>query len=337
MILVTGATGMVGAHLLLFLLKNYPDSQIKALYRKEEKKEYVNQWIISKHPEANLAKIIWYKADILDIPNLTIAFNSITHIYHCAGYISFNPKDINLLNKTNIEGTANIVNLALHFKIKKLVHVSSIATLGDPNSSGIISEESFWNPEKYNGDYAISKNGGEIEVWRAINEGLNAVIVNPGVILGDGFWDTGSGEMFKQIQKGFSFYTKGSTGFVAVTDVVNIMVMLMESNLSNQRYILVDKAYSYQEILNLIAQNLEKQNPKFYVPKFITQIAWRVNSLLYTIFKSKIIISKYTAVSAHSISIYSNEKIIKDLGYTFKNVSNYINEISQLYKKKLGK
>lgn len=333
MILVTGATGLVGAHLLLKLLQNNSDLAIKATYRTETKKEYVNQWLKSKQPNLNLSKINWVKTSITDIPELEKAFINCTHVYHCAGLVSFNPNDLEKLNKTNIEGTANMVNLALHFKVTKFIHVSSIATLGDPNSSGVITEDSNWNPEKYNGDYAISKNGGETEVWRAINEGLNAVIVNPGVILGDGFWDAGSGEMFKQINKGFSFYTKGSTGFVAVSDVVDIMIKLMESTTTNQRFILVEKSYSYQQILNSIANGLNKPKPRYYVSPFITNIIWRINSLLNTLFKTKILLSKDTATSAHSLSNYSNDKIIKELNYTFKNTNSYIKQLAELYKK----
>ncbi len=333
MILVTGATGLVGAHLLLKLLQTNSDLAIKALYRTENKKEYVNQWLKSKLPQINLSKIIWVKSSITDIPELEKAFINCTHVYHCAGLISFNPNDLKILNKTNIEGTANMVNLALHFNVTKFIHVSSIATLGDPNSNGIITENSYWNPEKYNGDYAISKNGGEIEVWRAINEGLNAVIVNPGVILGDGFWHAGSGEMFKQIYKGFPFYTKGSTGFIAVCDVVDIMIKLMESSTTNQRYILVEKSYTYQQILNLIATELNKPKPKFYVSPFITNLIWRTNSLLNTLFNFKILLSKDTATSAHTISNYSNDKITETLGFIFKDTPSYISELAELYKK----
>lgn len=333
MILVTGATGMLGAHLLLHLLQKKLELPIRALYRTESKKEYVNNWILSKFPEANVSKISWYKADVTDIPMLTLAFKSISHIYHCAGFISFNPKDLSHLNKTNIEGTANMVNLALHFNVTKFVHVSSIATLGDPNINKMLDENSIWNPERYNGDYAISKNGGEIEVWRAINEGLNAVIVNPGVILGDGFWNSGSAELFNKINNGFSFYTKGTTGFVAVTDVVNCMIQLMESNIKNQRFILVESSKSYQSIFNIIADALGKKRPSLYANAFVTGLTWRILYLISTIFKISPTLTKDTALSAHSISTYDNSKIIETLSYNFLPIEEYIKDIANLYKK----
>ena len=187
MILVTGATGLVGSHLLLHLLQN--GEEVRALYRNQEniqKTKALFQW---KNQSDLFEKINWFQGCITEIPSLEIAFQDIDYVYHCAAVISFNPNDEEILRKANIEGTANIVNFCLAKNIKKLCYVSSIAALGDlQEHENIITEETEWNPEKPHSDYAITKYGAEMEVWRGQEEGLDSIVVNPGVILGPGFW-----------------------------------------------------------------------------------------------------------------------------------------------------
>ena len=175
----------------------------------------------------------------------------IDYVYHCAALISFDTKDYYKLRKINIEGTANIVNLCITHKVKKLCYVSSIAALGNTLDQSIITEETHWNTEADNSVYAISKYGAEIEVWRGAQEGLNSVIVNPGVILGPGFWHSGSGVLFKKVYKGLSHYVTGTTGYVDVIDVVEIMTQLIHSDINNQRYIIVSEIGHLKTLQNM--------------------------------------------------------------------------------------
>ncbi len=209
MILVTGGTGLVGAHLLLHLLEN-GEQNLRAIYRKENQIQKTKS-LFELYKKGNLfQQIEWFQADIIDIPSLEIAFQNVDYVYHCAAKISFNPSEEEELRKVNIEGTANIVNFCIDKKVKKLCHVSSIATLGDlGQNETIITEATEWNPEVLHSDYAISKYGGEMEVWRGHQEGLNVVIVNPGVIFGPGFWNQGSGAFFTSIKKGIKFFKQG--------------------------------------------------------------------------------------------------------------------------------
>ena len=179
MILVTGGTGLVGAHLLLHLLEN-GEEKIRAIYRKSKQIEKTKS-LFELYKKSDLfSKIGWIQADILDVPSLENAFEEVDYVYHCAGLISFNPDDENQLRKVNIEGTANIVNFCIDKKVTKLCHVSSIAALGNlTQNQTIITEETEWNPEVLHSDYAISKYGAEMEVWRGQQEGLQVVIVNP--------------------------------------------------------------------------------------------------------------------------------------------------------------
>ena len=244
MILVTGATGLVGSHLMLQLLQD--NQPVSAIYRTNHSIQNTRSVFALYGHEALFDRIDWIEADITDIPALEFAFRNIDYVYHCAACISFDPADEELLRKTNIEGTANVVNFCLQYGIKKLCYVSSIAALGDlKEGEQTITEETEWNPEKSHSDYAISKYGAEMEIWRGQQEGLEVVIVNPGVILGPLFWESGSGEIFTRVANGLLFYTKGTTGFTTVEDVVTIMTKLMESDVHGERFIIISKNVSF--------------------------------------------------------------------------------------------
>src|SRR3970040_1476971 len=228
MFLVTGATGLVGAHLVLHLIEI--GESVRAIYRNLESIQKTKDLFLLYKKESFFKKSDWCQADITDVPSLEIAFENVEYVYHCASLISFDPKDENLLRKTNIEGTANIVNCCIAKAVKKLCFVSTIAALGDlKENEKIITEEAEWNPEKPHSDYAISKYGAEMEIWRGQQEGLETVIINPGVIIGHGFWEQGSGLLFKKVANGLSFYTKGITGFIAVPAVVQFAVKLRKN------------------------------------------------------------------------------------------------------------
>lgn len=335
MILITGATGFLGSHLMLLLLEE--NEHFVALYRNDASKQKSKMLFSILGKDDLFGKINWVQGDILDIPTLEIAFQNIKTVYHCAALISFDPKDEKLLRKINIEGTANVVNLCLDFKIEKLCYVSSISALGDLlDSKEKITETTEWNPELYHSDYAISKYGGEIEVWRGQQEGLNVIVVNPGVILGvTANWQEGSGKIFSSVAKQNCFYTKGSSGFVSVNDVVKIMFRLTKSSISNQKYIVVAENIIFKDLLNQISTNLEIQKPKFYANRFLTGLVWRLDWFVAALFFRDRQLSKMISKSLHSNELYENEKVIKALDYIFEpinitiqNTANYYNNVS---------
>ena len=328
MILITGATGLVGSHLAMHLLEN--DQKIRAIYR-DEKSIVKTKNLFEIYNKLYLfEKINWVKADINDISALDIAFADIEQVYHCAALISFDPKEEEKLRKTNIEGTANIVNFCLSKNVKKLCFVSSIAALGDLlDHEKIITEDTEWNPEKSHSFYAISKYGAEIEVFRGQQEGLNVIIVNPGVILGAGFFDSGSGEIFSKVKKGLSYYTNGITGFVSVNDVVKSMFLLMKSDIHGEKFVLISENCSYKYILETIANSLKVKKPKTKISNFITQIAWRIDWILANIFFQKRKISRDLANSLHNEDYYSNEKIKQTLNFEFETVFETVNKVSK--------
>jgi nucleoside-diphosphate-sugar epimerase len=329
MILVTGGTGLVGSHLLLHLIEN--GESVRAIYRKVETIQKTKSLFSLLKKELSFEKIEWIQANIIDVPSLELVFENIDYVYHCAALISFDPKDENKLRKINIEGTANIVNFCIAKKVKKLCFVSSIAALGDlKENETIITEETEWNPEKPHSDYAISKYGAEMEIWRGQQEGLNSIIVNPGVILGPRIWEQGSGVLFKKIEKEFPFYTKGSTGCIAVTDVVRIAVKLMKSELKNERFTLISQNIVFQDLFYSIADALKVKRPFIYVSPLSTGVMWRLDWFVSTFFRTKRKLDRATAIASHSKNLYSNEKINSTIQPEFLAIHQYIKEISKL-------
>ena len=335
MILVTGSTGLVGSHLLYKLISH--GETVRAIYRNERKLDNVKNVFscYTDYYESLFNAIEWVQADILDIPSLTDAFTNISYVYHCAAFVSFEPDKYHLLRRTNIEGTANIVNLCVSNSIKKLCYVSSIATLGTPNGTEVITEESEWNPEANNNVYAITKYGAEMEVWRASQEGLDIVMVNPGVILGAGIWRYGSGSLFKKVHQGLKRYTSGSIGLVDVQDVVSIMIALTKSNIVNERFVLVAETWSYKDFLQTLAKSLNVKAPYKLASYNLLQVAWRLDWLKHKLLKKRRRLTKHLTIALNTEKKYSNTKIKTQLHVDFKPVETSITEISSLYLKQV--
>lgn len=317
MILVTGGTGLVGSHLLYhLLLKN---DVVKSIHQKTSDLLAVKTVFAyyTKNVDELYNKIIWVEADLNNIPDLEIAFKDVNYVYHCAAFISFDPRDYKKMRKINIDGTTNIVNLSILKSVKKLCFVSSIATLEKDLKKEFIDESENWDKSKDKSGYAITKYGAENEVWRASQEGVDVVIVNPGVILGSGFWEKGSSSLFLKVKNGFPFYTEGVTGFVDVIDVVQIMQKLMLSTIKNERFVLVSENISYKDLFFQMAKALHVKPPKIKVTKNLSEIIWRFDKIKSTIFRSSPVMTKYASRSSQSVKIYSNIKIKSALNFTF--------------------
>lgn len=333
MILVTGGTGLVGSHLLYFLLKE--NDTVRAIHRKSSNINSVKK-VFSYYTETSeelFKRIDWVEADIIDVPALTEAFKGITHVYHAAAYISFNPKHYRKLKKANIEGTANVVNLSLLHKVKKLCYVSSIATLGKTDDGTLITEETHWIPEENNNVYSITKYGAEMEVWRGTQEGLDAVIVNPGVIFGSGYWNSGSGVIVKMADKQIPFYTSGGVGMVDVQDVVSIMIQLMKSNIVNQKYILVGKNIYHRELLSELAVLLHKKPPRKSIAKWKLVVFSNLDWFFNKIFRTKRKLLRPTVDSLYKTSFYDASKITTDLNFQFTPYRETLRRVAENYSK----
>ena len=298
MILVTGGSGLVGSHLISFLLQE--GKKVRALYH-------------NNHLSITDEKLEWFKGDILDVSDVEDALEGVTHVYHCAAIVSFDPKDKKQLFQTNVEGTANIVNACIEAGVKKLLYVSSVAALGRFKQDKPIDETMTWSEETGNSVYAKTKYLAEMEVWRGIGEGLNAVIVNPTIILGASDWEKGSAGIFKTAYNEFSWFTNGVTGFVDVKDVVKAMASLMDSKIVSERFILNGENVAYKDLFTQIALAFGKKPPHREVTKTTASIVWRIEAIKELFTKKKPLLTKETAHTAQTKVYFDNGKLLKAL------------------------
>ena len=259
----------MGAHLLERLLA-HGYTRIHALHRAESSFQLVQPF----HDQ-----ITWHTGDLDDIDLLEDLMDTHTAVFHCAGLVSYQPRDRDRLYRVNVEGTANVVNAALQKQVYKLIHVSSIAALGRRKGLSLIDENIQWEHHPYNSNYGVSKHLGELEVWRGVAEGLRAVIVNPSIIVGAGFWDRGTARFFRNIAHGFPFYPTGGSGFVDVQDCAEAMICLLQSKVEGERFILNGENRSYRSYFERIADGLGVKRPAIAARPWMGAIAWRLSWL----------------------------------------------------------
>jgi dihydroflavonol-4-reductase len=266
---------------------------------------------------SNFSLIEWFEGDVTDPFSLQLAMHGISKVYHCAALISFDPRDRSKMMKINVEGTGNIVNACIINKIDKLCYVSSIASLGRPEQEGIIDELTKWKTSRRNSGYAISKYGAEREVWRGVEEGLNAVIVNPSVILGASCHPKATNRLFHSIEMMIPFYNNGVNGYVDARDVAKAMIMLMESPASGERYILNSENLSLKQLFAISAEILSKPSPYIPVGRTALSLAWRLDWVRSRITGKPALITRENMRSARAKSFYSAEKFTRQFNYSF--------------------
>lgn len=329
-VLLTGATGFLGAHIGTGLLER--GYNVYALHRKGSS---FDEWetILKIHAQKKklLTTINWVECDILDTEALNLAMQGVDQVYHAAATVSFWKKRHAEMMHNNVQGTANVVNCALAAGVKKLCYASSIAAIGREKTGEIISEKTPWKNSRYNTQYAISKYLAEMEVWRGIEEGLPAVMVNPGVILGEGKWDKGSCRIINTAYKGLKFYTKGKNGYVDVQDVARAMIQLMESDITAERYIMVSENVSFKELLTKITAEFGKPAPSIPVSGALMQAA-----KLYYYIKSLLsgkepLVSTETGRNGQKEFLYSSEKIKTELDFSFTPLDETIKRTCRAY------
>ena len=319
--LVTGATGLVGMHILIDLLSK--GEKVKATFTKNSRLENVKKLFKYYNKESLLNKIEWVEMDIEDVIQVFDIVKGVDHVYHSAAIVSFLKRDQSKMSNINIKGTANIVNACLENKVKKLGHVSSVAAIGR-KGNGDYSEENTWVESNDNSFYAISKNKAENEVWRGIQEGLQSVIINPGIIIGPSTWHRSSTALFKKINSGLSFYPTGLNGFVDVRDVSNSVIELMKSSFSSERYILVAENLTYESVFKSISKFLNVHPPAYIASPKLMNVVWRIEYLISLITGKTPKITKETAKTSSQKNFYNNEKIKKQIGYEFNSIENAI-------------
>lgn len=307
-ILVTGGTGFLGAYIIKNLVEK--GHAVRAIRRSTNLPFFIDKGIWDK--------VEWVDGDVLDVVALGEAMQGVDAVIHSAAIVSFTADNRKEMYKVNIEGTANVVNMALETDVRRLLHVSSVAALGRLTAASVVTEEKKWEENKNNTHYAITKHGAELEVWRGFAEGLEGVIINPSTILGFGNWHQSSCAIFKNGYKSFPWYTKGVNGFVGVHDVAEAAVQLLLSNINDKRFIINAENRSFQSLLNTMAEGFGKKPPHRYANRNLGEIAWRVEALKSFFTGSKPLLTKETAKVAHSQTSFSNGALLNALpGFSF--------------------
>jgi len=327
MILVTGGTGIVGAHLLLKCVEQ--NTKVVATYRREESLKKIKTLFENQSPNhlKHFKTIEWIKAPLNDLTLLNNAFKNIDYVYHCAAKVTLADSRIEKLMKSNVEGTANIVNTSIKHKIKKLVYVSSIAAIGAEKNIITVDEDSSWNSDQNHTAYAYSKYGAELEVWRGSQEGLNVVIVNPGVILAGELWGRSTATLFRDVANGMRFYPTGSAAVVTVEDVVNVLIKLMKSDILNERFILVAKNISQKELLSKIATSIGIKPPNIPLKKWFLYSVFLFEKIFKLIGIRKNFLSIALIETLTSNQKYKGSKICGAINFHYSNIDETIKRI----------
>ena len=274
----------------------------------------------------------WVEGDILDTVSLEDAMSGVDRVIHSAAIISFNKEDKDEMNRVNIMGTANVVNMSLEKNISRFVHVSSVAALGRTKINSHVSEEKKWQDNKNNTHYAISKYKAEMEVWRGVGEGLNAVIINPSTVLGYGDWNTSSCRIFKTVYDGFPWYSTGVNGFVDIEDVAKVAVILLGNSISEQRFIINAENWSFQELLNTIADGFDKKRPGRRATRGLINLILKLEKIKSIFAGTKPLLTRESARVANSHTYFQNDKILKALpGFSFTPLEESIAKACKKY------
>jgi nucleoside-diphosphate-sugar epimerase len=331
-ILVTGATGLLGSHLTAALLLQ--NKKVRALYRDKSKIENTKQILsyYTNDTENYFSQIEWFEADVTDYFSLQEPVTGVTEVYHCAGLVSFDENDSKQLYAVNAEGTTHVINTCLEKGVQKFCHVSSVATLQVQTHKKYIDEFSVWKTASGNSSYAITKYRGEFEAWRGAAEGLNVLVVNPSLILGAGCWGQSSTQLITRCYKGLPVYTEGITGYVDARDVVICMIKLMDENKFGQRYILNAENCSFKEVTHQLQKNFGKPTGKIKAGRFLLNAALMADAARSLFTQKKPSINKNTIQTLQSKSYYDNAKVCAALGFRFRSVNESLAYVADLYK-----
>ena len=323
MILVTGGTGFLGSYIIKLLVeKGY---RVRAIRRSSKLPTWMDESVFKN--------VEWVEGDVLDVVALEEAMEGVEAVIHSAAVVSFLKKERKTMYQVNIDGTTNVVNVMLEKNINRLVYISSVAALGRTAGGGHVNEERKWEESKINTHYSITKHKAEMEVWRGISEGLNAVILNPSTILGFGDWTTGSCAIFKNIQKGISWFTPGINGFVDVEDVAKATMQILESEITEQRFIVNGHTWPFKKLQETIAENFGNKKPTRAANPFLLGIAWRIEKIKSLLTGHKPLLTKESAKVACSQTWFENEKLLNALpGFTYRPLEETIKKACDQYK-----
>jgi nucleoside-diphosphate-sugar epimerase len=304
-VFITGGTGFIGGYIIRELVET--GYTVRALKRSHSQLPFFI-------PANLLQQVEWVEGDVLDVVSLAAAMADTDMVIHAAALVSLHKKDRHRMYRVNIDGTANVVNAALESKIRRFVHVSSVAAIGRKKEGGEVNEDQPWEKNSTTTHYGISKYRSELEVWRGMGEGLNAVIVNPSTVIGFGDWNNSSSAIFQSVYDQFPWYTNGVNGFVAVEDVARVTRLLMETAIVDERFIISAENWSFRHLFNTIADGFGKRQPYREATPFLGELAWRLQKFKALFSNKQPLLTKESARVAQSKTYFDNRKILQALG-----------------------
>jgi nucleoside-diphosphate-sugar epimerase len=321
-IFITGGTGFLGAYIIRELVnKGY---YVRALRRSDRVPGYISREILNR--------VEWVEGDVLDVVSLEDGMKGMDTVIHAAAIVSFQKKHRTDMYKVNVEGTANVVNIAIENNIQRFVHISSIAALGRKSDGGHVNEEKKWEESKVNTHYAKSKYKAELEVWRGMSEGLNSIILNPSTILGYGDWQSGSSAIFRNVYNEFKWFSPGVNGFVDVEDVAKAVIILMESGISEERYIINGDNWPFKKLVDTMADCFEKRKASKQTTPFVINLAWRLEKLKSIFTGHSPLLTRESAKVAHSKTYFENAKFLRAFPqFSFTPLENTIQSACDKY------
>ena len=318
-VFITGATGLIGSEISKQLIDQ--GHELVAIHRQNSSLELV---------EHIQNKIEWHEADLFDTELLYDIIETADYVIHCAGIIS--EGDIDSMYKVNIEGTANIVNIALETNVKKMIHLSSIAAIGKTKDQSLITESTKWEEGHQNSKYGESKMLGEREVWRGIAEGLSAVILNPSVVLGVGNGYSGSSAILPLLAKGPKRYLPGATGFVDVRDVARIAIKALSSEIENQRYVISGYNKSFRSLMTDASTQLNTNPPTAPLSIGALRLMGSIDAIVSFFLRRHRKLTKTSIMQATRSLSYDNAKSKKDFGFEYTEWEKTIERICKPYR-----
>ncbi len=329
-IALTGATGFTG----LYILKKLLDSgySVKALRYNSPVPEAL---------EPYQSKIQWIRGDILDPEIHFELLSQCKAVIHAAALVSYAAADNKILDLINREGTARLVYAALNFPGIRFIHLSSIAALGEGLDGKTITEKEPWRWLKHRtAPYNLSKFAAETEVWRGFAEGLNGIILNPGLILGSGFKPGGSASIIPRLLKLKPFYTTGGTGVADVRDVSDIAVKMLEHHANHERYIVTGHNLTYRRLAEIVDQIAMPNNRRQPLPGWAGELAWRIASFWSFITRSRPQFTRHSIRAASRLKTFDNSKVTQAAGHQFilpeKTVADTLRDTGNSLKKMNG-
>ncbi|HZH01777.1 MAG TPA: NAD-dependent epimerase/dehydratase family protein [Flavisolibacter sp.] len=324
MVLVTGGTGFIGAYIIKHLVEK--GVAVRAIRRSSKLPFFIDPLL--------LQQVEWVEGDVLDIDSLQDAMQGIDAVIHAAAVVSFSKKNRQLMYQTNIDGTRYVVDVALENNIRRFIHVSSVAALGRTANNEKVTEEKKWVLTKSNTHYAITKYTAELEVWRAFAEGMEGVIVNPSTVLGFGDWHQSSSAIFKNVYKEFPWYTEGINGFVGVEDVAAAVVQLLQTSITDKRFIINADNWSFQKLFDTMADEFGKRKPYRKATPFLGELAWRLEKFKYLFTDGKPLLTRESARVAHSKTQFDNTALLNALPqFSFTPLTTVVQEACEKYTK----